>query len=113
VPFFSRRIGLSENGTPIPIVGGARMSGRASDYDVGVMTMTTEEFGPLPSDTFLVGRARRNLPNTSTVGAIFTSKNAEGPSNSSQVFGVDSLLRFFDQRLDVASYLWPAGPGAL
>ncbi len=112
IPFFSRRIGLSDNGSPIPIVGGARLSGRASDYDVGFLTMTTEEFGPLPSDTFVVGRARRNLPNTSTVGAIFTSRNAQGPTGSSELFGVDSLLRFFDQRLDVASYLlgtWSPG----
>src|SRR5262249_38814401 len=30
VPFFSRRIGLSSAGTPIPIVGGARLSGQIS-----------------------------------------------------------------------------------
>ena len=30
VPFFSRRIGLSAAGTPIPIIGGGRLSGRRS-----------------------------------------------------------------------------------
>src|SRR5437667_9227792 len=34
VPFFSRRIGLSAAGAPIPIVGGARLSGTTGPYDV-------------------------------------------------------------------------------
>ena len=45
VPFFSRRIGLSAAGTPIPIVGGTRVSGRAGGYDVGVLAMKTEALG--------------------------------------------------------------------
>ena len=45
VPFFSRRIGLSAAGTPIPIVGGARVSGQVDNYDVGVLAMKTDDFG--------------------------------------------------------------------
>ena len=42
VPFFSRSIGLS-GGTPIPIVGGARVSGQIGQYDVGFLTMKNRE----------------------------------------------------------------------
>src|SRR5439155_5318634 len=45
--FFSRRVGLSglsSSGVPIPIVGGARLSGKAGSYDVGVLDMQTEQF---------------------------------------------------------------------
>jgi hypothetical protein len=103
LPFFSRRIGLSEDGAPIPIVGGARMSGRTGTYDVGVLTMRTDEFGARPGETFAVGRLRKNLPNASSAGAIFTSRDS-ARAGANRVFGADSLLRFFGQRLDVASY---------
>ena len=35
--FFSRRIGLSDAGTPIPIVGGGRLAGKAGRHNVGVL----------------------------------------------------------------------------
>ena len=74
IPFFSRRIGLSESGTPIPMLAGARMSGRAGSYDLGVVAMKPRADDGLPSENFLVGRIRRSLVNMSTIGA-------EGRSN--------------------------------
>jgi hypothetical protein len=105
VPFFSRRIGLSSSGTPIPIVAGARMSGSSGSYDIGLLTMKTEESGATPSNNFLVGRLRRNIRGGSSVGAIFTSRDAPGAAGFNRLYGVDTLLRFFDRKLDVASYL--------
>ena len=43
IPFFSRTIGLSDTGTPIPIVGGVRLTGRVGRTTVGVLNMQTEE----------------------------------------------------------------------
>jgi hypothetical protein len=74
VPFFSRRIGLSASGTPIPIVGGARLSGQAGRYDLGFLMMKTDEFGGTPSNNYAVGRVKRNLLTRSSVGAIFTNR---------------------------------------
>jgi hypothetical protein len=105
IPFFSRRIGLSDAGTPIPMLGGARMSGRAGGYDLGVVAMKTEPDGSLPSNSFLVGRIRKSLPNTSTIGAIFTSRDSTTSNDFNRLYGVDTRLRFFDRRLDVVSYL--------
>ena len=64
VPFFSRRIGLSSAGTPVPITGGARITGQVDRYDVGFLTMKTEAIGTTPSNNYVVGRAKRNLLKT-------------------------------------------------
>jgi hypothetical protein len=111
LPFFSRRIGLSPAGLPIPIVGGARLSGRAGAYDVGAIAMRTEEDSGIPANNFVVGRVRRNLPGTSTVGAIFTSRDSSVPGDFNRLYGADTRLRFFDKKLDVVSYfLGTEGP---
>ncbi|HEY7698752.1 MAG TPA: DUF5916 domain-containing protein, partial [Vicinamibacteria bacterium] len=64
--FFTRRIGLSATGFPIDILGGARMSGKISDWNVGVLDMQTDEaFNErtdallAPSENFAVVRAQR------------------------------------------------------
>lgn len=104
IPFFSRRIGLDDSGTPIPILGGTRLSGRAGSYDIGMVVMRTEEDDARPADTFVVGRLRKTFRGTSTVGAIFTSRDSTVAGDFNRLYGVDSRLRFFDRKLDVISY---------
>jgi Domain of unknown function (DUF5916)/Carbohydrate family 9 binding domain-like len=105
VPFFSRRIGLSAAGTPIPIVGGARVSGTTGPYDVGLLAMKTERHGDVPSNAFLVGRFRRNFQSSSSVGVILTSRDSTRSGDHNELYGVDTLLRFFQRKLDVSAYL--------
>lgn len=104
VPFFSRRVGLSASGTPIPIVGGARVSGQIDRYDVGVLTMRTEALGSTRANTFLVGRVKRNLSTSSWVGAIFTNRDSTLGGDYNRVAGADAHLQFF-RRLDFDGYL--------
>src|SRR5262249_52328062 len=73
VPFFSRRIGLSSAGTPIPIAGGARVTGKAGRYDLGGIAMKTESFNGTASNNYFVGRLKRNLLTRSWIGALATS----------------------------------------
>src|SRR6476620_10074452 len=63
--FFSRRIGLTSTGDPIPIDAGARLTGRAGAYGVGVMTIQTDPEGDAPGDNYTVLRALRDVPGTS------------------------------------------------
>ena len=105
VPFFSRRIGLSAAGTPIPIVGGARVSGTTGPYDVGVLAMKTERHGDIPSNAFVVGRFPRNFQGSSSVGVIATSRDSTRSGDHNELYGVDTLLRFFQRKLDVSAYL--------
>ena len=111
LPFFSRRIGLSAAGTPIPILGGARLSGRASGFDVGALAMKTRDDGDpgtggfVPSNNFLVGRIRRDILGMHSVGVIMTSRDSDRAGDYSRTYGADTRLRFFDRRLDIASYI--------
>ena len=98
IPFFSRRIGISQ-GQLVPILGGARLSGRAGDYTLGILSMQTDQFEDTPSTNFTVVRLRRDFLRNSDFGGIFVNKQErEGQHN--RTYGVDANLRFFDY-LDV------------
>jgi hypothetical protein len=104
VPFFSRRIGLSAAGTPIPIVGGTRVSGKIDRYDVGVLAMKTERLGTTPSNNFAVGRVKRNFLTNSWVGALVTSRDSTIAGDYNRVYGPDAHFQFFN-KLEFDSYL--------
>ena len=102
IPFFSRRIGLSR-GRVVPILGGARLSGRAGQYRLGIISMQANEFEETPSTNFSVIRVSRDVLSKSDVGAIFVNKHVNDGHNN-RTYGVDANLNFF-QYLDVSSYL--------
>ena len=103
VPFFSRRIGLSDAGTPIPIVGGARLTGQVDQYDVGLLAMKTESTATTPSNNFLVGRIKRNILTNSWVGALVTKRDSSIVGDYNRVYGADA--RILVGRLELDSYL--------
>jgi hypothetical protein len=78
--FFSRRIGISENGDVLPVEGGARLSGKIGDStNVGLLYMATEAVeGIAPGNKFSVARISQELPNRSSIGAIYTSRDGDG-----------------------------------
>ncbi len=78
--FYSRRIGLGPDGEVIPIDYGLRLSGKAADkYNVGVLFMQTDELEDVaPENRFAVARISRDLPNRSSIGALFTGRKASG-----------------------------------
>jgi hypothetical protein len=97
--FFSRRIGLA-NGLPVDILGGARLSGKVGEYNVGVLNMQTDDLvndrTGLPvtqSNNFGVIRMQREI-GRSNVGAIFVNRQGSGdfaPSNDyNRSYGLDA-----------------------
>ena len=78
--FFSRRIGIGDDGAQIPILAGARLSGKVSDsLTVGFLNMQTENVGGLAAaNNFTVARLRQDLPNRSSVGGLFVNRQATG-----------------------------------
>jgi hypothetical protein len=85
--FFSRRIGISAVGEAIPILGGARVSGRVGQTNVGFVHMQTEDLGSLvPADSFTVARVRQDLPNRSALGALIVNRQATGSFGDSDNF---------------------------
>ena len=96
--FFSRRIGIGEDGREIPILGGARISGKVSDsVSIGVLNMQTDTVGQVvPGNNFTVARVYRDLPNSSQIGALFVNRVATGAlggaDDSNQTYAVDGRL---------------------
>ena len=76
--FFSRRIGLDDEGLLVPIRGGARLSGKVNAVNVGVLNMQTEDVGARPGNNFSVVRVSRELPGRSGLGAMFVNRTATG-----------------------------------
>ena len=92
--FFSRRIGI-EGGSPVPIRGGARMTGKVGGVNVGLLNMQTgAEGGTTLANNFSVVRLSRDLRNRSSVGAIVTNRVATGEAalsdDQGQTYGVDA-----------------------
>ncbi|MCH7474808.1 MAG: carbohydrate binding family 9 domain-containing protein [Gemmatimonadetes bacterium] len=111
--FHSRRIGLSADRRPIPILGGGRFSGRAGEFEIGVLNMQTREFGdPLasgyaPAENFGVFRLRRNIAGRSDIGVLFTNRQATTDgftSRYNRTFAADANIRLF-RRMVVNSYI--------
>ena len=100
IAFFSRRIGLSQ-GRVVPILGGARFTGRAGPYGLGFLSIQTDEFEELPSTNFTVARVQRDILGNSNVGGIFINKQGGGEYN--RTFGIDGRLQFY-QHLEIASF---------
>ncbi|MDQ3068298.1 MAG: carbohydrate binding family 9 domain-containing protein [Acidobacteriota bacterium] len=75
--FFSRSIGIGPRGEQIPILGGARLSGRVGGVTVGLLNMQTGTVDRVAvPNNFTVGRVKRDLPNRSAVGAMFVNRQA-------------------------------------
>jgi len=104
--FFSRRIGLSSRGEPVPILAGAKVTGKIKGFNVGFINMQTRglKFAPSPGGTakrpnepgsnFTVTRIKRDVFARSSIGAIFTNRTSGG-ANHNRAGGVDANFRFF------------------
>ena len=101
--FYSRRIGLEQapDGTSrvVPIVGGARVTGKIGPFDVGALNLHAgnEAVSRTDPTNFTVVRLKRDILRRSAVGAMFTNRSIsrEGPG-SSQAYGVDGTFAFHD-----------------
>lgn len=76
IPFFSRRMGLDENGSPISINYGAKLTGQADNWNIGLMHINDDRENGV--NNFSVARITRNLGNQSSVGIIGTYGNSIG-----------------------------------
>jgi hypothetical protein len=93
--FNSRRIGLTTDGRPIPIVGGGRLSGHIGGSEVGFLNMQTERAFGLPAENFSVARVRRNLFGTSDVGVMLLNRQTTDTGLFNTSYGIDANVRPF------------------
>jgi hypothetical protein len=103
--FFSRRIGLSENGLPVPIIGGARLTGKSGANNIAIMDIQTDRAFKKPGDNFFVGRYSRDILRRSRVGALFVNKESvHGSAHFNRTIGVDGNFAI-GRSLQVNSFL--------
>jgi hypothetical protein len=101
-PFFSRRIGLDEDGAPIPILYGARLSGNVNqNLRMGVMNLQTrEQDGFLPQNYTTAAFHQQVLARSVIKGYINNrdALRAEDPDYNRSV-GLEFLFQSADGRL--------------
>ena len=106
--FFSRRIGVdASTRAAVPILGGARMSGRAGQFNLAFLTMQTDRLLATeslvdpravltPYNNYSMVRVSRELPNRSSLGAIVVNRDAMGSGSASddwnRTFGLGGRL---------------------
>lgn len=90
IPFFSRRIGLDNDGNPIPVQYGGKITGQSGSWNIGAMYMKDKR-PELEGGHFAVTRISRNLGEQSQVGMISTYGNALYDT-SNFVVGMDLKL---------------------
>jgi Domain of unknown function (DUF5916) len=89
--FFSRRIGIGlGSGSEVPIVGGARLSGRVGGQTVGFLNVVTGQQGSEPATNFLVTRVKRDIGDAAYVGFAFTDRRNSVDANTTT--GVDGSV---------------------
>ena len=104
--FFSRQIGLT-GGHKVPIDFGARVSGKAGPYSVGLLEIRTGDnprFGLQPTN-FGVVRLKRDILRRSAVGVLVTERSVSTSGvGSNRLVGVDGVFSFYEN-LNINTYL--------
>jgi hypothetical protein len=90
-PFFSRRVGLDDQGKSIPIDAGSRLVYRSAKRNYGAMLIRQREQNGTPATNFFVTRYSENLGSQNRVGALVTVRNR--PDYSNIVSAVDGFFR--------------------
>ena len=96
--FFSRRIGLTDDGDLVPLIGGVRLTGRAAGYEIGALDIVSRaaQLGDarVPRTNFAALRVKRNVWSRSSLGAFLLSKSPADEGSSNEVVGGDANFAF-------------------
>ena len=94
--FFSRRIGIGTNGSLVPIIGGARLSGKAKNTNLGILSMFTEgvEKENIQKNNFTVARVNQQFGTRSSLGGIFVNRQGMGDvkDDFNRTFAMDGKI---------------------
>ena len=85
--FYSRQIGIEQDTTEIPIIGGVRLFGKLNKTNIGVMSLQTNAKDSILTTNYSVFRIKQDIFKQSSIGIIATSKFANNKFN--RVFGTD------------------------
>ncbi len=89
--FFSRRIGLSDSGDHIPILGGARLTGKVGQNNISMMDVQTDDAFGESGVNYYVARYSRDVLARSRIGGIFINKAATRGGHFNRTYAADML----------------------
>ena len=90
--FFTRRIGISETGEAVPVVGGARLTGRLGRNEIALLDVQTGEAEGRPGENFFVARYGRRVFSRSRVGGLFVNRAETGGPRFNRTYAADVAL---------------------
>lgn len=96
LPYYSRRIGLAEDGTPVDLLGGARLTGRLNGATLGLLNVQQEAYRNVPSKNLTVARFSHQVLEESNVGLLLTHGDPRRRGDNT-VAGVD--FNYLNSRL--------------
>ena len=104
--FYSRRVGLDTLGTPVPILAGARVTGRAGPWTLGALDART---GGSDQTNDAVVRIKHDFFDRSYVGAMLLDRSGTGVGGSQRAGGLDVDLPLVVRGYNVEPSFWIAG----
>jgi len=72
LPYYSRRIGLSEGGQPVDLLAGGRLTGRIGNTSVALLDVQQDDYSGVPSKNLFVGRVSTKIFEESNLGLLGT-----------------------------------------
>lgn len=100
--FFTRRMGLTNAGGSVPLDFGAKLTGKAGRFDVGVLQVQSRQTGDqatgqgLPQEEFTVARVKYDVYDRSYVGAMVANRQGGQDAAYNRGAGVDAALSLSD-----------------
>jgi hypothetical protein len=118
--FFTRRIGLTDRGQPVPIDYGVKVTGKVGPYNIGFLQVQTRKLGEastglgIPRQQFSVLRVKRDILKRSYIGAILVNRQGAttiGGASYNRVGGADAEFNLTDHYKVKAFWMGSATPG--
>ncbi len=103
--FYSRRIGLTDSGTTVPILGGARLYGKAGPWSIGALDART---GGDDGANDAIVRVKHDLFDRSYIGAIAMQRSGPGVTDVERAGGLDIDLPLVVRGQNLEPKVWLA-----
>jgi hypothetical protein len=103
--FYSRRVGLDSTGAPVPILGGARVYGKAGQWGIGLLDVRT---GGREQANDAAIRVGRDVLDRSTIVGMVVDRSRSGARNESGA-GLDLDFPLVVSGYNVEPHFWMMG----
>ncbi len=114
--FFTRRIGLTEEGERVPLDYGVKLTGKLGPYNIGFLQVQQRQLGDpagvgIPRQQFTIARVKRDIFKRSYIGAMFVNREGGVTHAYNRGAGVDAEFNLTDYWQIKAFLMGTATPG--